>query len=215
MAIEERSGGLDHLESVIEGVIGGVAREMTSGEPSGALRATVLRRVSSGDRRGTGVRPWTIAAVAVAGLVIAVLIWPAAGPAVVGPGDTHDRHAARVVPPAARPSTIPGEIEPPVAARDVPPGQRIAANRNAGVRRVLAGGDGGTARQVLADGVSDDRDRGDTVRIAPLEMPPIAVALLQPSAVDIEAVPAPATVVIGEIEVAPLRLGETQDRLVE
>ena len=68
---------------------------------------------------------------------------------------------------------------------------------------------------MLANDLRDDPDSRDTVRIAPLVVTPLGIALLRPAEVDIAAVPAPETVVIGEIEVTPLRLGETQDGLVE
>jgi hypothetical protein len=197
MAIEERSGALDHLDDVIESV----AREMTSGEPSGALRAAVLRRVSSQGGWGTGLRPWAVAAVAVAVLAGGVAIWP---------GGSDDRPVARLSPPAGQSRTPERADE-----RPAPAGDAALASRNGELQRTVVSRFGGPARQVLANDVRDDPDRGDAVRVAPLEMAPIAITLLQPSGVDIEAVSGPATVAIRELDVVPLRLGEAEYGLVE
>jgi len=174
-----------------------VARGMTAGQPSDLLRATVRRRVSTPDGWGTGRRPWAVAAAAsvlgAAALVVGVSVWPPSSP-----GRADDPQVARVTPSAGQPRT---------------PDRAGAFPAPAGDAGLLSAPT--AARQVLANDLRDDPDSRDTVRIAPLVVTPLGIALLRPAEVDIAAVPAPETVVIGEIEVTPLRLGETQDGLVE
>ena len=197
----DRLDRLDRLDSLIDGVACG----MTSAEPSDRLRPTVLLRVSSPDGWGTGLRPWAVAAVAAAVLVVAVAQWRADRSSGSGPTP----QVARLTPPSGQPGTPASVDERPGAADDADASGLTVASR-----------DGDTARQVLAADMRDSPDNGDTVGIAPLEVTPLAIAFLQPvpvemDGVEIQAVPAPAAVVIGEIDVVPLRLGEAEYGLVE
>jgi hypothetical protein len=181
-------------------LISTVARGMTAQRPSEALRTDVLRRISAPAGWRAGLRPWAVAGVAVVALAAGVAVWPVlkwGADRSRASGSGSDRQVARVTPYAGQRTPERAGALSAAAGDGAAPGQRT------------------TARQTLANDVRDDPDSRDTVRIAPLVVTPLGIALLQPAEVDVEAVPAPETVVIGEIDVTPLRLGAMQDGLVE
>ena len=163
----------------MDALIDGLVPEMTSGVPSDALRAEVLRRIDAPPPRPLTWRPWTAAAAAV--IAIAAVVWPWGERAAVRP--VPDRAAANM-PAAARPDANAQAPAPRDAAVTLSAGQRALADGAAprAMRRV------GRQRLALAN-------EPGTVEIEPLVIDPLRPAALvadmgRPFAdIDIEPIP--------------------------
>jgi hypothetical protein len=117
----------------LDAAIDAVAREMTGGEPSGALRALVLERIAQGRRRSSIAVPgWAWAgATATVVLAAATAIWmttPAPGSRGSQPAVTEQRSGSPAVSPAI-PERQTAQAAPSLPETVAAPRQTAAVNR--------------------------------------------------------------------------------------
>jgi hypothetical protein len=193
-------------EAHLDAAIDAVAREMTEGEPSGALRARVLERIEQGRRHTSPAVPrwaWAGAAASVLVLAVATAIWVARP--VTDPSDARATIAEQR---AGGPASLPaGSAETPVqsaaasiqspSAEGMPAtaarGGRAVAGRGAQAARIEAAQDFNTV-PALAEiepmrfaEVEPAPLHITDVEIAPItEIPSLDVPSLDPDSRDIQ-----------------------------
>ena len=173
-------------EGRLDSVIDAVAKEMTKGEPSGALRARVLERIEQGRRRpSTGVPRWVWAGAAAAiVLAVATAVW------VVGPTRTQDATRATVAEQrSSAPSlTAPG-VQRPLAQSAESREAGSPAGKIAAVTRTSRVAAARGAQTSDADSVQDRHPVPALAEIEPLRFTAVDPDPLQIAAVEVAPFP--------------------------
>ena len=182
--LDTRGSGLgtrdsgDTIPVDLDVAIDAVAREMTEGEPSGALRARVLERIEQGRRHALPAVPrwaWAGAAAAVL-LAVATAVW-LTGP-LRTPGDsptTVARQRSGVPSPAAAGSGV-TTVQPATASTDTPSPEGAPAGTPAGASR--------TRRAVAVQGTrAAGQEAAEDFKTVPAlaEIEPLRFASVEPA----------------------------------
>ena len=157
----------------VDALIDGVARAMTGGEPSDALRAEVLRQIAvaasaaaAPPPRAITWRPWAVAAAGV--VVVAAVVWQLDG----WNGKRNDSAAVRQVPDRAA-ANVPAPARPAAGAAPRDAAVTVTAREPASFDQAAPRAVPPAARQS-----SGPVDEASTVAIAPLAIDPLRPAAL-------------------------------------
>jgi len=183
----------------LDDVIDAVAREMTEGEPSGALRARVLERIEQGRRRSPIIVPrwaWAGAATATLILAVAAAVWmtgPVPGSRDARPTVAEQRSGSPSLSPAGIEAQArqPADVAPEAAAASI----RLAAGPRPGRGAVSRGAQ---AAEVNAAEVAHAVPA--LAEIAPLQFSTVGPGPLEIAAVEVAPLPAMTSIDIASLD---------------
>jgi len=189
----------------LDAAIDTVAREMTEGEPSGALRARVIERIEQGRRRTSPAVPrWAWAGAAVV-LAAATALWvtaPMRIPAETKATVAEQRAGGSPVTPSSEHPAVPSAARSARAA--APDGVPASAAR---VSRAVA------VRDVQAAGIEAARDFNTVPPLAEIE--PLRFAAVEPGPLQIDVVGTTPFPTIEPLDIPSLDRGQSDTQPVD